>query len=178
MRETPGGNVIPHHHRVVGGGGVQLQRPEVALGIAVHFQGGQERGVEIARGKTEVGSLVLLHYGADVPGADRIRRPHHTRCPVVVGGECQGPGAGHVIIALEQFRRALGGDEGVQAGIHHVINAHVVARGGRHELPHTGGRHLGIDRGVEGGLDVGQYIDFRRQFVGGQDLANMRLPLP
>jgi len=82
---------------------------------------------------------------------------------VVIGGERQRPGAEHAVVVGQQLRGRLSGAERIETLIDDVVDAHVHATGGPHELPEPRRPHLRVGRGGERGLHVRQ----RRQ-LGGQ----------
>jgi hypothetical protein len=95
---------------------------------------------------------------------------------MVVGRERQRPAAQQLVVGLQQLRRGLGGAEGIHALIYRIIDAHVEAAGARHELPHAGRSHLGIDGGIEGGFHMRQRGQLGRQAMGREGTRDMPFP--
>ena len=156
--------------------GLLLQRAEILLRVSVDVQRGKERHVEVARGEAEGAAVVAAHDAHDVIRAERLFRPPHPGGAVVVGGDCERPGAEHTIVVGEQLRRGLRRAERVEPVVDGAVDAHIAPSRRAHELPQSGRADLGVGVGVERGLHVRQHGELGGKPEIGERLRDMRFP--
>ena len=95
---------------------------------------------------------------------------------MVVGRQRQRPGAEHAVVVGQQLRGGLRRTEGIEPLVDHVVDAHVLASGGGHELPKTRGADLRVHRRRERRLHVRQGCELRRQAEAREGPRDVRLP--